>query len=806
MKKTFFAAALSAVSLGLPAQSDFRINNRTIQSGFEEGNDSWTYSRSIDFTKPESGPEEFLLEKSGWKQHPEYTDIRGYNGEITLKLKAPGPIDTLKADASMCNYADSVKRTVAITYSLSGSDFTELASKEFGGGTVTTAGQVKLPQNRGILWLRFSRRIGEKDTNGKYGFVVFQKLSIQLTGTFAKPEKGTEKQTGEKSHELKNVFPTGVFWAWERTAPNAEYAKMELWQYVEFTMKTLHDNGYDTCWFVNFPIREQVRVLNLAQKYGMRVLFNTDLLDVFYSGAGSLGRMDALAERTAARLGEHPALLGYILKDEPLLADLETCNYLYKLMKNVDPSRDSVAVVSNRESPTFLRESVLPVVCSDIYYFGSEKSTQLPSPRKVSQAQFTNALGSYGTAAELYGKNSWFMGQMFGDVWGRHWRKGDKIIVEPGCYLHWKMPTESEARWQVWEALRLGSKGILFYVLHPPVPLEIPPAEAKEPWQLKRLKVMDKLAKSAASWKNQPLTEKQVEIDPGEGMVNPGGKPTKQMLATAPVMKLIRKNEALLVQRKKADFPVFFANDPQTDVSTFVSSNRRLGVIVNRDLDHKRTVSILVPNNVKKVVNLETGKSLTLARENADFRKFPLELEAGDGTLLEAEFAKQPGMAFCRESFDQNKVHRLAINKNAEVFHHGGYGADANRSLRLKSEPGEPVCVLLNLVNPKSAQRNFSANLNARKKDGTVFCKVNGKLTNAVVKAISNSAEGEQANIMHLQNLAKGEVRKAEKSTVMQDKDFFRPAVVPVGTTALEFYLNDPKDYIEDITVWFVPD
>ncbi len=77
---------------------------------------------------------------------------------------------------------------------------------------------------------------------------------------------------------------------------------------------------------------------------------------------------------------------------------------------------------------------------------------------------------------------------------------------------------------------------------------------------------------------------------------------------------------------------------------------------------------------------------------------------------------------------------------------------------------------------------------------------------NAVVKAISNSVEGEQANGMHLQNLAKGEVRKAEKSTVIQEKDFFRPAVVPVGTTALEFYLNDPKDYIEDITVWFIPE
>ena len=205
-------------------------------------------------------------------------------------------------------------------------------------------------------------------------------------------------------------------------------------------------------------------------------------------------------------------------------------------------------------------------------------------------------------------------------------------------------------------------------------------------------------------------------------------------------------------------------------------------------------------------MNLETGKSLTIAPENADFKKVVLDLEAGDGALLEAEFAKQPGLAFCRESFDQKSVHRLAVNKNAEIIHHGSFGADANRSLRLKGEPGEPVCILMNLTNLKSSQRTFSTNLNARKKDGTVFCKVNGKLTNAAVNAVSAGVEGEAANVMHLQNLGKGEVRKAEKSTVIQEKDFFRPAVVPVGTTALEFYLNDPKDYIEDITVWFVPD
>ncbi len=295
MIKKMTLAALGCLTFGLCAQSRMLLNSNPFP--FEEGNDSWSCSASFSLSKGRQENEALLLAPGGWKKHPNHGYISGYNGDVTIRFRAPGPVTGLKAQAAITNYADSVKRGCYIAWSLNGTDFTPLDSKEFAAGKAVLDGSVKLPENRGILYLKFGRKIAPEDANGNHGFVLFEKISFALTGTYA---KGSEKEKNA-SRELKNVFPTGVFWAWERTAPNAEYAKMELWQYVDFTMKTLHDNGYDTCWFVNLPVKEQIRILNMAQKHGLRALFNTELLGVFYNGAGSLSGMDALpnGRRTA---------------------------------------------------------------------------------------------------------------------------------------------------------------------------------------------------------------------------------------------------------------------------------------------------------------------------------------------------------------------------------------------------------------------------------------------------------------------------------------------------------------------------
>ena len=416
--------------LFLPALLDaapFTVNGKIPESGYFSADGKWVYERQVDIAKT-GFPAEFLISSKAVKKHPKHPDICGYGGNIILRITAPGPIAALECGGTVSNFADKRKRHAAVEYSLNGIDYQSIDTKDFGAGSVNLYGKTALPENWGLLFIKFSKKLEKGDNNGRYGYILFRKINIRLTGSVQK--SGQETRPGKA---LKSVFPTGVFWAWERTKPNAELAKKELWTFAEENLKLLRENGYDTCWFVNFStqVEDQLKMLELAAKYGMKVLFNGDYLDAFYSGINSLESLDTAADRTAARLGHHDALLGYVLKDEPVISDLETCNYLYSLMKQADPLRDSVAVVMNQQSLSYLRDSKLPVICSDIYYFSHDHSTQLPSPRAVSQAEFTNALKSYGNAAELYGKHSWFMGQMFGNVWGRHWFNGKKMVVYP---------------------------------------------------------------------------------------------------------------------------------------------------------------------------------------------------------------------------------------------------------------------------------------------------------------------------------------------------------------------------------------
>ena len=729
--------------------------------------------------------------------------ISGVNGDIVVRLALPSCASTLKASASITNFADDATRRFCLSYSLDGIEYETLADKTHGGGTCNLAAEVKLPENSGVLFIRCSRILEKGDDNGRYGYVLWGRLGFAVAGELS--AKMAARQ--QAPIPLKEAFPTGAFWAWERTAPCAAYAKKELWEFVDGQMKMLAGFGYDTLWFVNIGTDDMQMVLKVAERNGMRVLLNTGLLDAVYSGAGSIGNLERTAWGTYKSIGGSKALLGYVGKDEPLLCDTENMSTFYRLMKEVDPARDLVVCTMNRQTLTYIRDTPMPVACSDLYYFGSEKSTQLAQPHE-SQPELTNALETYCLAAALHGKHFWFFGQMFGDVWGRHWRRGDRLVVEPGAYLHWKMPTDAEARWQIWEGLRLGVKGMLFYVLQPPIQLEVPPAEAKEPWQLRRVKGMDSLAATAASWKDQPLVEKEIEIDAGEGMIDMDGSPRPQLVATAPAMRLIRRYEKLLLAREFATVPLFFPDDDKTDVNTFESQGRHIGVVVNRDLHGGRDARVLLPFNVKSVVNLESGENVKIDAADGGFEAISVRLPAGGGAILEATTEGRSGICICKEDFGRQTFLRVNVGDNAAVERFGNYGADYRFVLRHKdkmSDFSKPVCILPRLTNSKSSVRTVSMNLNGSRKDGTIFCWLKGGLSKCRTVAVAEDSNGENENFMHLKEAGSYAAAPSGKGLVIQSGEFLRPVVVPHGTASLEFYLESTDDYISEIRLWFVP-
>ena len=646
----------------------------------------WVLERDYDFVNGRDAAFKELIISGRVLANSKIPHIAGVNGDLVVRLALPSKASTLKTHATITNFADTVTRRFRLSYSFDGIEYETLADKTSSSGSCNLAADIKLSDNSGILFIKCSRILEKNDDNGNHGYVLWGKFGFSVTG------ESDSRAAAVQTHAtaLKDVFPTGAFWAWERTAPCAAYAKKELWEFVDSQMKMLSANGYDTLWFVNIGTADMQRVLKVAEKNNMRVLLNTGLLDAVYSGAGSLAGLERTAWSTFTNIGGSKALLGYVGKDEPLLCDTENMSTFYRLMKEVDPARDLIVCTMNRQTLTYVRDTPMPVACSDLYYFGSEKSTQLCQPHE-SQPELTKALETYCLAASEHSKHFWFFGQMFSDVWGRHWRRGDKLVVEPGAYLHWKMPTDAESRWQIWEALRLGAKGMLFYVLQPPMQLEVPPAKATEAWQLRRVKSMDSLAATAAGWKNQPLVSKEIEIDAGEGMIDMDGTPRPQLLATAPAMRLIRKHEKLLLDRELASVPVFVPGDSMTDVNTFESQGRLIGVVVNRDLHNSHNARVLIPYNVQTVVNLETRAQIQVDAADGVFKAFTINLPAGGGALLEATTIGRPGICICKEDFGRQTFLRVIVGDNATIERFGNYGADSRFVLKLK-EP-QVICV-----------------------------------------------------------------------------------------------------------------
>lgn len=821
-KKNLFLLVLFTVMSPLWAL-EITLNGYPPESGLERDNQAWHFSyerKFSDATGQDIWSKELGLARQGWKQHKEYPHIRGYNGNIDVKILAPGPVTHLTASAAITNFADSNRRQVSMSYSLNGFDYVSLAQQDF-TGTAALEGNAELPANRGVLWLRLQRNLTADDSNGQHGFVLWSGLAFKLQGAYPEntPAQPEESKAAE-SVRLQDFFPTGVFWPWERTKANANFAGMELWAFVEQTMQTLHEHNCNTLWFVNIgPGEDARRLLALAEKHQLKVLLNTELVTFFYHGMQSLEQAAQLARNTVNKIGDSPALLGYVLKDEPLLCSVAQLSFLYRIMKKYDPlGRDSVAVVMNRQSQTYLEDSELPVICTDIYYFGHDHSTNIPNPASVSQKEFRIGVRSMNLIAEQRGKHSWLMPQMFGDVWGRHYRRGDKLVVEPGSYLHWRMPTLAETRWQIWEGLRLGSKGMIFYVLYPPIPLWTPPEQvATDSPESKRVANMDKLAGMARSWKRQRLTEVEMELDPGEGVLQPGGKPTPQMAPMGEAFRVIRKHADLLTGRKRADFPVFFAGDPETEVATFAVTGQpqvRYGVVVNSNLAEERAVQILLPPNVVRVTNLNQEVELPLQPADKGFLSTVLALAAGDGCLLRAEFrTEEPGVLFFRENFAQHDQHKVKFNPEAgEIVRLGNFGMYSSYGVKLRGDGSLPVFTVENLTNRKNAANTILMNVNSTREQGKVFCLLEGQPDGVRLFAVDNSVSGgEETNVMHLQDQNTGQKAQTKtegKVTLLQDKDFFHPVLLPVGTTSLQVFMDSKKAHslISNVTIWFVPD
>lgn len=114
---------------------------------------------------------------------------------------------------------------------------------------------------------------------------------------------------------------------------------------------------------------------------------------------------------------------------------------------------------------------------------------------------------------------------------------------------------------------------------------------------------------------------------------------------------------------------------------------------------------------------------------------------------------------------------------------------------------------MLHLNNAFKVRNTFALNFNLKQKEGTIYCQVRGKLADGdlIVRAVSEfKTEAENMNRAHLKETDSKLATASTAGTLIQQAGYSIPAVVPVGTTRLDFYLNNPDAEVDSVTVWFV--
>ena len=121
-------------------------------------------------------------------------------------------------------------------------------------------------------------------------------------------------------NRLKDEFPFGVFWAWERNEFNHKSAGLTHEQYAEKELKLLKDMNCDAVWFVHGPgAKNAPWFMPMMEKYGVKGMVASELINLYYDGEVSKGLdfVDKRAANTAKAYSRYKLLLGYVLNACP---------------------------------------------------------------------------------------------------------------------------------------------------------------------------------------------------------------------------------------------------------------------------------------------------------------------------------------------------------------------------------------------------------------------------------------------------------------------------------------------------------
>ncbi len=542
-------------------------------------------------------------------------------------------------------------------------------------------------------------------------------LVVAISGTAVGADGGLPLRDG---YRQAVSFPTGGYWPWERMPAAAKRAGVEdKWVYARSLLQELKTrHHWNMVWVLNIGLADAQQLLTLADEIGIAIVVEpVPITNHFlWQSHADPAAYQKTAEQTFQVIGQHPSLAGYVLVDEPngrLMGFLEN---MRRALQALDPTRPCLAVTMVRDTDGAAYRTGLPILVTDCYPFAYPRDPNLPNTPTAGRAYYRQTAQSLGAVAAATGRRPWIMPQIFQDVWGLwYYDAAQNVVAEPGAYLHWRMPTLGETRWQIWTGLVSNVKGVLFYVLFPPHN----PRKPGEP--------QAQVQKAGEGW---PTISQPLVSNAGDALLYPDSKPTPQMLAASEVFGFIRTHADLLDRLQPLDAEIAYASSPVVVRSFLDPQTGEVYAMVQTDetdRDTEATVTFLPP--LATVRDLATGRSLEPGKDPQGHAQVRLPLRAGDGALLALGLAGKTRPALVlTEDFSLTTVPHALTNARRIVSRKSfGMGWDysvvSERGTTDPAEPGRLTCQLVGTPgNPRGGV------INSYPKGATLYAVYDGSL------------------------------------------------------------------------------
>lgn len=400
-------------------------------------------------------------------------------------------------------------------------------------------------------------------------------------------------------------LPVGVYMSWELAHAYAAENQLPLSDFLDRSLEICRERGVNTLWVTNIDASDLGMLQELCDRYDIGLLANAcegKVASYYRDDAAELRFRAGLMAKAAT-----PALTHWVISDEPEAKDTANLTAFAGILGQSDPERQLALVVTHHAFEDVIGAVPLDMAAIDPYPFFGPGNPNGPHTREASEAHFRSFGERFVRRCREFGVEPWLMPQAFAELWGPYEYRPDGTLVGlPGAYLHWLTPTVAEMRWQLFESLRQGAQGVIFFQLYP----TMLPANGGQP-------VPD------VAWKDI-LAKEETPVGCG-ALLTLYGKTTPQFDELGRFFPVLRQLSGWLVgARPVADSGWLAAAPKLLSSATFTrkDSGEKFMILVNDDLENPVQVvlgpgtftDLITRNECREVLELAPGGGAIVTR------------------------------------------------------------------------------------------------------------------------------------------------------------------------------------------------